>query len=382
MGISNYIKGAKRIAPNLSLQQIIDIAKLFCAGTEAICPVVNGMFARSYRAFAPRSLTGLLPHQVKQAYNYPSVPASTMMHRTVAIVELGGMYKPADIYAYCAHNGYMPPHLSTVVIDNATEVSSDADGEVYLDIEVIAGIAPGCKIAVIFAPNTEQGFLDAVLKAVDMDVDAISISWGAPEDSWTPASLKAMDAAFAKATSHGIGVYCASGDGGSKDGESFGNHVDFPASSPHVIACGGTRLELNPDGSRKAETAWGSGSLFSATGSGGGESKVFPGRKVPDVCGNADPQTGYITSLGQVGGTSAVAPEKAAFQLIMNAIRNEHVGRLPARFYLADKVAPDVFFDVTSGNNGGYKAGPGYDEVTGLGVPDGAKFLEFLHDNG
>lgn len=380
MGISSYVKGAKRIAPNLSLQQIIGIAKLVCAGAEAICPVVDGMFARSYRNFSPRTLQGLLPHQVARAYNLPVVAPDKMKRRKVAIIELGGLFSIADVYSYCDKHGYVKPQITTMFVDGATQASDDADGEVCLDIDVVAGVAPGIHIVVVFAPNTDQGFTDAVKLARTsvLKDDVISISWGAPEDKWSAAAIAAMNEEFKLCAENGIGVYCASGDGGSSDGETFGRHVDFPASSPYVVACGGTTLELNPDGTRKSETAWGSGSLFSTTGSGGGESKLFPGRKVPDISGNADPQSGYIIDINgseaQVGGTSGSSPFWAAYQALINAERNEHVGHLPALFYKAD----GCFVDVTAGSNGGYKATAGYDEVTGLGVLDGTKFLAFL----
>lgn len=376
MSFKDLVAGAHKIEPRLNLQQIVAIGQLVC---KIGCPIIDSlMLTRKDQKFTPRTATGLLPSQVAKAYNFPTISPHG---RTVAIVELGGSFKVSDIQAYCQAHGYPMPRIDVVDIDGAAESQGDADGEVCLDIQVVLAAAPGVNILVLFAPNTEEGFADAVKEAIVRNVDAISISWGGPEDQWSAEGRAALDAQFREATEHGIGVYCASGDLGSGDGETFGNHIDYPASSPYAVACGGSHLELDASGNRSTETAWSRG-LINPDSSGGGESVSYPGRKVPDVSGNGDPDTGYIVIVDgqeqQVGGTSAVAPLYAALQALLNASVNAHVGHLPALFYKADQVAPDTFFDVTQGNNGGYKAGPGYDEVTGLGVVDGQKFLAFL----
>src|SRR5262249_38561051 len=153
-------------------------------------------------------------------------------------------------------------------------------------------------------------FVDAVTTAVHDEANApsvISISWGGPESAWTLQAQTALDQAFADAAALGVTVCAASGDSGSGDG--VGDrlaHADLAASSPHVLGCGGTRLRANG-----AETAWNDGTSGGATG--GGVSDTFDrpewqsssgvppsanpggriGRGVPDVSGDADPQTGY-----------------------------------------------------------------------------------------
>src|SRR5487761_598338 len=118
-----------------------------------------------------------------------------------------------------------------------------------LDIEVAGAIAPAAAIAVYFAPNTDAGFLDAVTTAIHDDVrkpSVISISWGGPESTWTQQAMSAIDQAFQAAATLGITVCVAAGDSGSTDGVSDGsNHVDFPASSSGVLACGGTSLRAS-----------------------------------------------------------------------------------------------------------------------------------------
>jgi kumamolisin len=276
-----------------------------------------------------------------------------------------------------------------------------ADGEVLLDIEVAGAVAPGAHIAVYFAPNTDAGFVDAVTTAVHDRANApsvVSISWGGPESTWTLQAQRALDGAFADAAALGVTVCAAAGDNGSGDGVGDGRaHADFPASSPHVLACGGTRLE--PSG---AETVWNDGTSGGATGGGVSDTFDLPdwqaaagvppsanpggrvGRGVPDVSGNADPQTGYRVLVdgerATIGGTSAVAPLWAALVALLNEQRGTPVGFLnPALYGSGD----GALRDVTSGDNGlgdapAYAAGPGWDACTGLGSPDGAALSRLL----
>jgi kumamolisin len=280
-------------------------------------------------------------------------------------------------------------------VDGGTNAPGDpngADGEVALDIQVAGSIAPGAKIAVYFAPNTDQGFIDAITTAVHDTANqpsVISISWGAPESSWAEASVTALDDACQSAAALGVTITVASGDNGSSDGVSGGgNQVDFPASSPHVLACGGT--ELTGSGSTIAsETVWNDGTQGGATG--GGFSTLFPvptwqtgagiagsGRGVPDVAGDAAPASGYnILVDGQrevVGGTSAVAPLWAALLALINQQKGAPVGLVNAALYAA---AAD-FRDITQGNNGAYKAEKGWDACTGLGSPNGQAIAAVL----
>jgi len=278
---------------------------------------------------------------------------------------------------------------------------NSADGEVLLDIEVVGAIAPAATIAVYFAPNTDQGFLDAITKAVHDTVrkpSVISISWGGPESAWTAQALSAFDQAFQDAAVLGVTVCCASGDDGSADGVSDGAaHVDFPASSPRALACGGTRLESSKKKITK-EVVWNQGAGNGA--SGGGVSETFPvpayqananvppsvnasrfkGRGVPDISGDADPATGYqilVDGRSSVfGGTSAVAPLWAALIAILNQKLGRQVGFLNTALYAA--AARKSLHDVTSGNNGAYTAGTGWDPCTGLGSPDGKALLTAL----
>jgi kumamolisin len=279
---------------------------------------------------------------------------------------------------------------------------------VLLDIEVIGSIAPAAKIAVYFAPNTDKGFLDAITTAIHDKVrkpSVVSISWGGAESTWTNQSLQSYDQAFQDAALLGVTVCCASGDDGSVDGQTDGKaHVDFPSSSPHVLACGGTRLESS-NGRIQSEVVWNHGPGKGATG--GGVSDFFPlpdfqknakvpvsvnpthfkGRGVPDVSGDADPATGYqirVDSKDAVfGGTSAVAPLWAALIALMNQHLQRPAGYLNPVIYAPLPATPlKGFRDIVSGDNGGYFAGPGWDPCTGLGSPDGTALQTALAARG
>jgi kumamolisin len=257
-----------------------------------------------------------------------------------------------------------------------------------LDVEIIAALAPAADVRVYFGPNSTAGFLAAVNQAVADGAHVVSISWGGPESTWTPQAMRAYDQTFAAAVSGGCTVFAASGDNGSSDGVAAGGeHVDFPASSPHVTGCGGTRLTVDASGALAAEVVWNDDPTRSAGGGGfstffakPGYQAAVPGAKrgVPDVAGNADPVTGYpIRVDGQnlvIGGTSAVAPLMSGLALRLNQVAGRPVGDFNA---LAYAHAGD-FSDVTVGDNGAFAAGPGWDPATGLGSPIGAEVLTAL----
>jgi kumamolisin len=344
--------------------------------------------------------TSYTPSQVAQLYNFPT--GTTGAGQCIALIELGGGFRPADLQAYFQELGIAAaPQVNAVSVDHAknhpTGDPNGPDGEVLLDIEVAGAVAPGARLAVYFAPNTDQGFLDAITTAIHDSQNkpaVISISWGGPEANWTIQAAQAFDQAFQAAAALGVTVCCAAGDDGSADGVADGQaHVDFPASSPFALACGGTRL-LASNASITSELVWNDGPSGGATG--GGVSRVFAlpswqagarvpppptpggGRGVPDVAGDADPATGYQVRVdgkeAVIGGTSAVAPLWAALIALINERKGQPAGFINPRLYQGIS----AFHDITSGNNGAYQAGPGWDACTGLGSPDGTKLLNTL----
>jgi kumamolisin len=269
-----------------------------------------------------------------------------------------------------------------------------------LDVEVVGAIAPKARIAVYFAPNTDAGFLDAITTAIHDSTNkpsVISISWGGPESTWTAQAMTAMDSAFQAAATMGITVCSASGDNGSSDvAGGSGDHVDFPASSSFALACGGTNLRATQS-AIESERAWNDGPGGGATGGGISTFFALPAwqhglsarsaqgaaiplamRGVPDVAGDADPQTGYAVRVDGTdtvyGGTSAVAPLWAALIARINAIKGKPAGFLTPQLY----ANPNALRDVTEGNNGDFAAGPGWDACTGLGSPIGKSLSGIL----
>jgi kumamolisin len=339
------------------------------------------------QAFGTRiSNTSYTPIQVAQLYDFPLTTA-TGSGQTIALIELGGGYRPADITDYFKTLGISAPTVKSVSVDHGKNRPSNpqgADGEVMLDIEVAGGVAHEASIVVYFAPNTSRGFQDALSTAIHDQVhrpSVVSISWGGPESSWTQQSMDSFDSVAQEAAALGITITVASGDNGSSDGVNDGNnHVDFPASCPHVLACGGTSL-LGANGTIQQETVWNDGAQGGAGG--GGYSSYFArpawqaavvtqtNRGLPDVSGDADPDTGYNVLVdGQqmvIGGTSAVAPLWAGLIALMNQSLKTQLGFVNPKLYSINQ--SDGFHDITVGNNGAYPARPGWDAATGLGSP-------------
>lgn len=362
--------------------------------------------AQPHHRFRPHSAASIsyTPPQIAQLYNFP---ANTGATQTIALIELGGGFNNSDLQSYWQQLGLNNVAVTAVSVDGAlnspTGDPNGPDGEVALDIEIAGAIAPAARIAVYFAPNTDRGFLDAVNAVIHDQVrkpSVMSISWGSAEREWTPQAMNAFNAAFHDAALLGISVCVASGDSGSSDGEPDGNvHVDFPASSPWVLGCGGTTLTAH-NGKIRSETVWndeqdGGG----ATGGGvsshfsrpGYQSKVNvppptgtvnpTGRGVPDVAGVADPNTGYTVLFdgmeGVVGGTSAVAPLWAALIALFNQELGKNLGWFHKCLY-GTLTQYKALNDITSGTNGAYEAAVGWDPCTGLGSPNGRAILTIL----
>ena len=363
---------------------------------EAVLGLDNRPIASPHYRVARAAASGsFTPVQIAQLYQFPTGSAKG---QTIGLIELGGGYRAADINAYFKSLGVAVPKVTTISVDkgkNAPTNAQSADGEVMLDINVAGAAAPGANIAVYFAPNTDQGFVDAITTAVHDTVNkptVLSISWGSAESNWTAQARNALDAACQSASALGITVTAAAGDNGSGDGEADGqNHVDFPSSSPHILACGGTQL-IATGTTISSEVVWNE-TAKNEGATGGGISAAFPqpswqsginatktGRGVPDVAGYADPTTGYQVRVDGAayvfGGTSAVAPLWAALIALINAQNKTALGLVQTKLYA--QTATAGFRDITQGDNGAYKAGKGWDACTGLGTPIGTALAQLL----
>ena len=339
------------------------------------------------------------PPQVAALYNYPA--NATGKGECIALIELGGGFRAQDLKHYFKSVlKIAQPKVAAQSVDGGTNTptgdGNGPDGEVMLDIEVAGSVAPQAAIVVYFAPNTDQGFYDAIAAAVHDTTNnpsVISISWGGPESTWSQQSLTEYNTLLEDATTLGVSVCVASGDNGSTDGVTDGlQHTDFPSSSPYALACGGTKL-AETNNRISTEVVWNEVAKNEGA-TGGGISAIFAkpdyqananvptsvnpgnfvGRGLPDVAGNADPETGYDVYVdGQatvIGGTSAVAPLWAGLISCLNELLGKPVGFLNPTLY-AQLAGAGGLHDITSGNNGAYAAGPGWDACTGLGSPDG-----------
>ncbi|HEY1580247.1 MAG TPA: S53 family peptidase [Terracidiphilus sp.] len=322
------------------------------------------------------------------AYKWPNGLAGGGV---IAIVELGGGWVMSDMDQYFQSINQPVPQITDVSVDGtqnspnqSTGSASDPDYEVALDIQVSAAAyyAATGKAASI-RMYWSQDIATAVQKAAQDGCDVCSISWGADESSWGTQAADQMESAAATAADLGMIVFAASGDNDSSDGGSSPANVDCPSSCPHVIGCGGTYKTTS------TETVWNdSPGQTNGEGTGGGYSTIFPtqtfqigvpkpptgstygkGRMVPDVSGDADPNTGYNVvvhgATTVVGGTSAVAPLYAG----LFAAFGTKLGFVTPTLYENQS----AFNDITSGGNGLYSAGPGPDACTGIGSPIGNK---------
>jgi kumamolisin len=373
------------------------------------------------------------PPELAKLYNFPTDRNGSEMDgrgQCIATIELGGGYRESDLDTYFSSLGIPKPDISSVPgtrgADNQpTGNPKGPDGEVMLDIEIVAAVAPKAKIVVYFDKPDDRGFLAAVNRAIHDNVhkpSVISISWGKPEEYWTDSNRRAFNGILQDAAALGITVCCASGDNGSSDERPSDDghgipdsdaHVDFPASSAFALACGGTHVTaLN--GSINKEIVWNDPD---GGATGGGISIFmqrpeyqrnlvlptsvngvnFDGRGLPDVSGDASPSTGYRVRVDgrdfPIGGTSAVAPLWAGLIALINQAIDNRVGFLNTLLYT--RLGPNgVLHDITSGNNGlsdvkvigedqlvevkGYPAETGWDPSTGWGSPDGKKLLSNL----
>jgi kumamolisin len=360
------------------------------------------------------------PSQLAAHYNFPPGDGSG---QAVGLLEFGGGYFPADLQQFCTLAGIAPPEVIPVSTDGTSTSAKDgAEGEVMLDIEVVAGACPKANIVVYFAHWGEKGWITAIDAAVQdkqHNPGVVSVSGGLPEDeaTWTPQAMTQVNETLKEAALLGVTVCIAAGDDGSSGAVSDGHvHANFPASSPYVLSVGGTTIpKKNATG---PDIVWKEGDGLRADNggsTGGGVSAVFPrptwqsgiaitspnpgaivGRCLPDIAANADwnasPYLLVVDGGAQGnGGTSAATPLWASLIALINAARGpgKRIGYLTPLLYQPQSgssgqtIGQAGCTDVESGNNntakiGGYSAGKGYDAVSGWGTPNGKNLLAAL----
>jgi len=329
------------------------------------------------------------------------------MGQTIGVVALAGGHLMSDLVIATAAMKRPVPLVIDRSVDSAsnafgTEDLLHADEELALDLQVLAGVAVDARLVVYFAPNTLQGLTDAVHDAATDTANrpsVLSVSWGSAERFWSAAARDAMQAALSDAAVANVTVVAAAGDDLATDGLTDGAaHVLFPASSPYVLACGGTQMTFSAaGGSLAGEAVWNEGFV----GTGGGVSDVFAmpayqrsaglppsvndGRKrrgLPDVAAAAASAPGYrIVVNGEErtrDGTSAAAPMWAGLIALANAARGRHLGLVHPFLYSNSWLCHGI----TDGNNRvqglGYDAGSGWNACAGLGSPRADELVKAL----
>jgi kumamolisin len=354
-------------------------------------PIAN--FSAVANTAATLSTQIFTPLEIASFYDIPA--GFNCSGQCVGLLEFGGGYKARDIEAFAKDLKIPNPDIIDISVANCNNTpGAVGSNEVALDIQMAAAVAQKAKLAIYFAPNSPSGFYSALQKAVFDTTNkpsVISISWGASESKWSANAVSLFEKMLTSAKSMNITVVASTGDKGSSDGQPSGTNVQYPASSPQVIACGGTQITVE-NGKISSEVTW--NNMIGVTG--GGISNLFPvpshqqnlqlpvekntgkaGRGIPDLAAIAFDIQVYMNGRHvPSGGTSAVSPIIAAFIAILNKKKGSNLGFLNKTIY--DQTAKDssLFRNITSGNNGAYQAGPGWDACTGLGSPMGAALSE------
>lgn len=375
--------------------------------------------------------------QIEAAYAFP--PATDGAGQCIAILEFGGGYRRQDLQDFFTALGRPMPKITDVSVDGAGNQPAGVEQvhefldilegkrpkprtaaalaaiepaqctvEATMDIQLAGALAPGARIVVYFAPPSEAGIVHALAAALHDRRHApsiIAISWGEAEPSFSDSFLEQVDRLLHDAAHLGITVCASSGDDGAKDGSPDGKPaVNFPASSPHCLGCGGTTARFGAAGIL-GEQVWNAVRHGIPGATGGGLSRRFgvpawqshlklpanplkqPGRGVPDVAGPADPISGpQILVAGRptvAWGTSAVVPFWAALIARLNQALQRHTpgarcGYLNSQLYQLAASANPPFRPILKGANGGYAAAPGWNPCTGLGSPIGERLLARL----
>jgi kumamolisin len=402
--------------------------------------VITGVFGLDNRPVGkpngpPGHFGVFTPPMVAGLYDFPR---SSAARQTIGILSLGGGYRLGDVTDFYASlgSGFTAPRI-TDVPPEANKPGpfgqlppSNGDAENLGDICVASSVAQGAEIAVYFAPDTQQGWVDALARAIHPDSgdpapSVLSISWFiADGDDAAGLALRgvsggwvdAVNACFHDAAIVGVTVLVGSGDNGASSRVPDGKaHVEYPASDPWVTSVGGTTIS-NVSGSQFDENTWNESTPGTPNATGGGISDRFDvpawqqaanlpasvndpahrGRGVPDVAGNAAAASGYHMTFAGLSptlpffGTSAGTPLYAGLIAVINASLLAPVGYLNPTFYQLTR----VFRDINDGRDnaasfapqGGspvtsaaYRSGPGWDACTGLGVVDGNKLLAAIH---
>jgi subtilase family serine protease len=344
------------------------------------------------------------PDQLATAYGVGALRETVTTEAVrFSVIDLGGGYSSSDIQGAARCFGYRAPTIDVEAGDGVSGRLRNDNDETELDLQTVGAYAPGSTIQLIEATNGPASLLDAISRMLanpEGVPDGASISYGQcalQEAKGNLLLLQAISRLIILGDAAGASIFAAAGDWGSTTCGSSeqGTSQSFVASSPWLTAVGGTRLVLNSRNQRASEVAWNDRAYGIIAGAGGGVSKVFKRpwyqnevtkasmRVVPDFSFLADIQPGWPVMLhGQiesVGGTSGSTPF-AMTEFALLSVRQRLAGEPPIGFinpwlYQLYRQHPDAFYDVVGGGNDLKDvrcciATKGFDEVSGLGVPN------------
>ena len=356
-------------------------------------PLFRPMLVPNRRVSAQSTPSGYAPQQIATAYDWPSI-TNTQNGSGVIIANAtaeSSNLSTSDLDTFWNTYG-LPTHTVNVINVGGSGGSTGGTIETTIDEERSGAMAPGATLDVYDAASaTDSDFTSTYNTIVnDNTAQVMTTSWGEPESDASSSTLTSDDNIFKQAAAQGISVFAAAGDNGSSDGTSNSDTADYPASDPYVVACGGTTLTLNSNNTIASEIAWSS--------TGGAVSAVFSepswqvGNGVPqngyrntsDIAMDADPNTGYSVyeggSWSVYGGTSFVAPQMAGLIAVKDSETGTRLGQTNSLLYNdanTSNYASD-FNDITSGSNGAFSAGPGWDHPTGWGSPQATNLIAHL----
>jgi kumamolisin len=364
-----------------------------------LAPILRGPFGIHQwpRSHAVGTLhSNAIPLRANEIVSRYRLPDADGSGQTIGVLQMRGAFNSDDFLKCMQAQGIAAKTPIVKRVDNAelTHVIETAkDLESAIDTQVVGALAPGAQIVVYATPDDERGVLDGIRTALfdeEHCPSVLSISFGFPEQLWTPVALRILDELFTVAALLGVTIFCASGDHGAEVDDQGNAHVLAPASSPFAHACGGTIL-TGPDAA--TESGWeNSGGGFSANfdvpvwqtaaAQAARAYNVAPGRGVPDVAAQVNPGYTVFVEGSQLalGGTSAAAPMWAALTARLNQRLGKPIGFFAPLLYGA--TSSTLFQAVLSGGNDRYRCAPGWNPCTGLGVPIGDAIENALRGEG
>jgi subtilase family serine protease len=375
---------------------LLALSILYAPGVHVVNaapPTPGGLPPRVQHPLIYRPLSSALPgsppyvpSDIRQGYDLNPLYARGVNGSGTRIAIIDAFGDPSmskDLSSFDSQTGLPPATMNTYYPDGqpATRDSGWAL-ETALDVEWAHAIAPAATIDLVVSYDSGLGHMFDAMKLVANTLTnetVLSMSFGLSESQYpTTGSLTiaATHNLFVTMTSHGTTPFASSGD----NGATTCCDVSYPASDPLVVAVGGTTLNLDSSANYVSETTW--------SGSGAGSSIVFAKpswqqglgdsmRDIVDVSYDADPNTGVLVIEGssrfQVGGTSAGSPQWAGLDALISQAANHRYGSISPKLYNLTS-----YHDITTGSNGFFNAGSGWDYPTGLGTPDANRIVGSL----